>query len=95
MSTAKSTLVLMMVGAILGAVVASLVVPPALSWYNATGKIAGDKQIETLCNIPELIHYATRGLLKGQLVGAGIGAVLFGLLGLVRSRRGSPAPSAG
>jgi hypothetical protein len=89
----KNILVLMMVGAILGAVAASVVVPPGLSWYNTTGKIAGDKQIETLCNVPEVIRYATRGLLKGQLVGSGIGAVLFGLLGMMRSRR-PPADTA-
>ena len=78
----------MLVGAVLGTVVASLVVPSWLGWYNATGAIAGAKSVETLCNVPELIRYATKALLKGQVAGAAIGAVLGGLFGgLVASRR--------
>ena len=88
MSAARSILGFMLVGAILGLVAASVVVPPALGWYNATGKIAGAKEVETLCNVPELIRYATTRLLEGQLIGAVIGAVLFGVIGgVVRRRR--------
>ena len=90
MSATRSILTLMMVGAILGAVVASCIVPPALGWYNATGKIAGAKEVETLCNVPELIRYATGRLLRGQMIGAALGAVLFGVVGMVvHGRRGS------
>ena len=73
----KTVLVFMMIGAIVGAVVASFVVPPLLSWYNEPGAITTGKQVETLCNLPELIRYTSTRLLRGQLIGAGIGALLF------------------
>ena len=96
MSAAKSILAFMLIGAVLGVVVASFVVPPALAWYNQTGKIAGERPVETLCNVPELIRYATTRLLEGQLVGAGVGAGLFGLLGAIlrMRRRDAIAPPA-
>jgi uncharacterized membrane protein YeaQ/YmgE (transglycosylase-associated protein family) len=90
----KRILTYMLVGAVLGAVAASFLVPPILGWYNEPGKIAhGGNDVQTLCNVPELIHYATHRLLIGQLVGAGIGAVLFLLLGLTLRRSGSAPPS--
>jgi len=95
MIAVKRVLTFMMLGAILGAVAASFIVPPALSWYNEPGAVSPGKQVETLCNIPELIRYATNGLLKGQLVGAGIGAFIFLLLGVfLRGRRPSTASPA-
>jgi hypothetical protein len=36
----KTVLVAMLVGAVLGLVVASFIVPPLLSWYNEPGAIA-------------------------------------------------------
>jgi len=87
MSSAKTILTLMMVGALLGAVVASFVVPPVLGWYNEPGAISPGKPVETLCNVPDLIRYATRRLLEGQLVGAAIGAAIFLVLGIILTRR--------
>jgi uncharacterized membrane protein YfcA len=78
----KRLLVLALVGALIGVVAASLVVPPLLSWYNEPGNISGGTSaVQTLCNIPELIHYTSRRLLEGQLVGGAIGAVLFAIVG--------------
>ena len=87
MSSAKTILTLMMVGALLGAVVASFVVPPVLGWYNEPGAISPGKPVETLCNVPDLIRYATRRLLEGQLIGAAIGAAIFLVLGIILTRR--------
>jgi hypothetical protein len=87
MSSAKTILSLMMLGALLGAVVASFVVPPVLVWYNEPGAISPTKPVETLCNMPELIRYATRRLLEGQLIGAAIGAAIFLVLGIILTRR--------
>ena len=79
--------VFMMVGAIVGAVAASFIVPPVLGWYNEPGAISPGKPIETLCNVPELIRYTSSRLLRGQLIGAFIGALL-GFIGeLMRSCR--------
>jgi hypothetical protein len=87
MSPAKTILNLMMVGALLGAVVASFVVPPVLGWYNEPGAISPGKPVETLCNVPVLIRYATRRLIEGQLIGAAIGAAIFLVLGIILTRR--------
>jgi hypothetical protein len=75
------------IGAVLGVVVASVAVPPALIWYNKPGAISPGKQIETVCNLPEVIHYATNRLIRGQLIGAAVGATVFFVLGLVVGRR--------
>jgi hypothetical protein len=78
----KRLLVLGVVGALVGVVIASLVVPPTLSWYNEPGNISkGTSTVQTLCNIPELIQYTSRRLLEGQLIGGAIGAVLFAIAG--------------
>ena len=83
----RRLLVYALVGATLGATVASFVVPPALSWYNETGRIAGANPVQTLCNVPELIRYATSHLIRGQLIGAAIGAVVFLVVGILVERR--------
>ena len=87
MGRGTTILLYMLTGALLGVVAASIVVPPALSWYNEPGAINAGKQVETLCNIPELIHYTSSRLLRGQLVGAMIGALLGLVTALMRSRQ--------
>jgi len=93
----KTVLVFMLVGALLGAVAASFVVPPMLSWYNEPGSIAPGKDVQTLCNLPELIRYTSNRLLLGQLVGAGLGILvsIFPAVSVVRrrSRVVTPAPA--
>ena len=91
MAGAKTVLVFMLVGAVLGAVAASFIVPPVLSWYNATGNIAPSGHVETLCDLPEMIRYTARRLFHGQLIGAGIGAVLFFFPGIATVRRRAAA----
>ena len=87
MNAMKRVLIFMMVGAIVGAVAASFIVPPVLGWYNEPGAISPGKQVETLCNIPELIRYTSSRLLRGQLIGAAIGALVFLLPGVLSARR--------
>lgn len=82
----RRLLIFGLVGAIVGAVLASLVVPPWLSWYNEPGNISAGNSVQTLCNVPELIHYTSRRLLAGQLVGGAVGAVLFAVVGAVVGR---------
>ncbi len=83
----RTVLVFMLVGAIVGAVVASFVVPPVLAWYNEPGAISPGKQVESLCNLPDLIRYTSKRLLLGQGIGALIGAFAFLFPGLALSRR--------
>ena len=91
----KTTLILALVGAIIGAVIASYVVPPALAWYTAPGGLPEGAQIQAVVQIPEVIRYATGKLIRGQLIGAAIGATIGLVLGVVlgfrgRSRRAGP-----
>jgi uncharacterized membrane protein YeaQ/YmgE (transglycosylase-associated protein family) len=77
----------MLVGAFVGGVIASFVVPPVLAWYNETGKISSASQVQTLCNLPELIRYTSSRLLRGQLIGAVIGALVLLYPGILAARR--------
>jgi len=95
-SRTSTILLYMLVGALVGAVIASFVVPPVLTWYNEPGAINAGKQVETLCNIPELIRYTSSRLLRGQLIGAFIGALVGLVVALMRSRHpsgGFPTPA--
>ena len=70
------TLVFVMAGALLGIAIASLVVPPALAWYTAPGGLPQGAQIQALVQIPEVIRYSTGRLIRGQLIGAALGAIV-------------------
>jgi hypothetical protein len=94
----KTTLILMLAGALIGIGVASVVVPPALSWYTAPGGLPKGAQIQAIVEIPEVIRYATGRLIRGQEIGAAIGAVVGLGVGIFvniqnRSRRRTPVPN--
>ena len=89
-SDVKTTLLLMFAGALIGVVVASLVVPPALAWYTSPGGLPQGAQIQAVVQIPEVIRYATSRLLQGQLIGAAIGAALGLIAGLFVTMRPRP-----
>ena len=71
----KTVLIFVLAGALLGIVVASVVVPPALAWYTAPGGLPQGAQIQALVQIPEVIRYSTGRLIRGQMIGAAIGAI--------------------
>jgi hypothetical protein len=81
------TLTFALIGALLGIVIASLVVPPALSWYTAPGGLPQGTQIQALVQIPEVIAYATGRLIRGQAIGAAAGAVVGSVASMLVSRR--------
>ena len=95
----KSVLIWVLAGALLGGIAASFIVPPMLSWYNEAGYLSQGGQPQAMVNLPQVVRYATSRLIRGQAIGAGIGAVVFFVLGLAvggRSRRrvaASPAPA--
>jgi hypothetical protein len=90
----KTTLILMLTGALLGVVVASYVVPPALSWYSEPGGLPGAGQVQALVQIPQVIRYATSKLIQGQLIAGALGAVAGLVLGIVlQVRRRAAATS--
>jgi hypothetical protein len=91
----KTSLIFLLAGALLGVVAASYIVPPALSWYSAPGGLPEGAQIQAIVQIPEVIRYATGKLMRGQLVGGGIGAALglvVGILMVGKKKVGVPPP---
>src|SRR5204862_1940718 len=64
----KTTMILTLIGALIGVVAASLIVPPALAWYTAPGGLPQGAQIQAVVQIPEVIRYATSRLLHGQMI---------------------------
>ena len=86
----KTVLICVLSGALLGVVVASFVVPPALSWYTTPGGLPKGAQIQALVEIPEVIRYATGRLMRGQLIGGGIGAVAGLVAGILMGRKRRP-----
>jgi hypothetical protein len=88
----KTVFLFVLAGALLGIAIASLVVPPALSWYSAPGGLPEGTQIQALVQIPEVIRYATGKLIRGQAIGAAIGAIA-GLVAafLLRNKTGVTA----
>lgn len=86
----KNALIFMLTGALIGIAIASYVVPPALSWYTEPGGLPQGTQIQALVAIPEVIRYATGRLIRGQFIGASIGAVAglgLHILLVLRARR--------
>jgi hypothetical protein len=70
----KTTIILMLTGALAGIAVASLAVPPALSWYSEPGGLPQGTTIQALVQIPEVIRYSTSKLIRWQMISAGLGA---------------------
>jgi hypothetical protein len=96
----KTTLILVLLGALLGIAVASWVVPPALAWYTSPGGLPQGAEIQAVVQISEVIRYSTSRLIRGQLIGAAIGAAIglgAGIFSSVRGRRRveGPATSSG
>jgi hypothetical protein len=101
MGVVKTVLIFVLLGALLGVAGASVVVPPALSWYNEPGALQKGGHVESIVNVPEVIRYTTDRLIKSQVIGAGIGAVVGLAIGAVTASRGrrrrtaaAPAPAA-
>jgi hypothetical protein len=86
----KTILILLLVGAIIGAAVASYIVPPALAWYTSPGGLPQGAQIPAVVQIPEVIRYATTRLIRGQLIGAAIGGAVGLVLGIALRLRSRP-----
>ena len=85
----KTTTILVLACALAGIVVASFVVPPALSWYTTPGGLPQGAQIQALVEIPEVIRYATGRLIRAQMIGAMVGAAIglgLGIFLAVRDR---------
>jgi hypothetical protein len=74
----KTVLTFMLGGALLGNLVATLAAPRFMEWYNSTPLAS-----QTMCNLPQVVHDVTRQLIRAQLIGSGIGLIVFLVLGVV------------
>jgi len=86
----KNAVIVMLAGALLGAVAASFIVPPLLGWYTAPGGLPQGAQVQAVVQIPEVIRYATSKLLLGQMIGAVVGAAGGLVIYFLMRRRSSP-----
>lgn len=78
----KTTLILALVGIVVGGVVACFVVPPALAWYASPGGLPQGAQVQAVVQIPEVIRYATTHLIRGEAIGAAIGGAIGAAAGI-------------
>ncbi|MFL5345499.1 MAG: hypothetical protein ACJ8AT_11930 [Hyalangium sp.] len=92
----KTVFIFTLAGALLGNWVASLIVPSYLAWNNSAPLAS-----QQMCDLPKAIHDTSSGLIHGQLVGSGIGAVAFLVLGIVfiqlrarKQKAAQPPPAA-
>jgi hypothetical protein len=92
----KNVVICTLAGILLGVIVASFVVPPALSWYTEPGGLPKGAQIQALVEIPEVIRYATGRLMRGQMIGGAIGGVvgLVAAMLMMRKRKATFVPAA-
>ncbi len=97
MSTVKRVLMITLVGALLGAVVGTLVARSFIPRYWTPGDVAQGTQ--QLCNMPVLVRGTIDKVVQDQLVGAAIGAILFAIGGglvmraLAKRHPDAPAPA--
>lgn len=89
----KNAVILMLLGALIGVVAASFIVPPMLGWYSSPGGLPQGAQVQAVVQIPEVIRYATSRLLMGQAIAGGIGAALGLVIYFVSKRPKAAAPS--
>lgn len=78
----RRLLTLIAIGALLGAIVASLVAPRFLTWYNTPA------QGQALCDCASVTQAVAGQLIRAQLSGALVGALLVSVIGTIwRSKR--------
>lgn len=91
----KNQLIFILLGAALGAVVASIIVPPALTWYASPGGLPESAKVQVIVQVPEIMKYATSRLIQGQAIGAGIGAAAGLALGIFLAMKGGTKKTKG
>lgn len=96
MAKLKTVLTFMLAGAFFGNVVALLLAPSMIEWYNSTPLAS-----QTMCDLPKVVRDVASQLIRAQFIGSGIGTVAFLVLGIVflrfqakREKALPPAPPA-
>jgi gas vesicle protein len=78
----KRVLIFMLSGAIVGEVIATIVAPSFITWWNTPGVGAP----QAICDLPAIFHKSIHDLILGQLIGAVLGAAIAMILGIAVSR---------
>lgn len=86
MAKLKTVLTFVLAGALVGNLVTTFTAPRFMEWYNST-----ELATQTVCNLPDVIQKVTSQLIQAQLMGTGIGAGLFLVLGILFVRRRPPS----
>jgi hypothetical protein len=95
MEKLKTVVIFMFGGAFLGNTVASLVMPKYIAWNNDA-----PLAIQQQCKLVEVIPAVTSELIFDQIIGSGVGAVIFLVLGILfvrartRKQQATPPPTA-
>ena len=84
MEMLKKIGVLLLLGFVVGSVIASLIAPSFLSWYN-TGA-----DVNAMCNCTTVAKATSSQLIRAQFTGGAIGAVLTTILGVILLRMRAP-----
>ena len=92
MASVKTVVLFLLIGAVLGVVVIDFVAPPAIVWDHTP------RSGQALCNCGEVSHDVAMAMIRWQAIGAALGGIAFGVLGIlyeVRQRKkAAPAPAA-
>ena len=90
MASVKTVVLFLLLGAVLGVVVADFVAPAIIAWDHTP------RSGQALCNCSEIAHSVSMELIKWQAICAAIGGLGLGVLGVlfeVRQRK-KAAPAA-
>ncbi len=92
MTAFKRVLVLILVGAVLGDVVATLLARSLITWYWTPGSLT--RSAQQLCTVDDFRNIIS-SLIKYQLIGALVGALVFAVAGSLALRNfRKPKPDA-
>jgi hypothetical protein len=88
--------ILLAIGGVLGIVIAMLVAPSAVTWFQTPGTGTA------LCNCADVAKQAAKALIEAELIGAGVGALVLAVVGELlyrlfaarKRRRALPPPAA-
>jgi len=94
LATLKTVGTFALIGIVVGNALATLIAPGILTWYNTPGAATG----QAICDTAKMSHEIFSQLIRAQVIGSSIGAVVFVVLAIVvvvRRSRAHPAAPAG
>jgi hypothetical protein len=84
MSMVKRVSMFILLGAVLGDAVGTLVARSFIPWYWSPGEAINNTQ--QLINVPDMVRSTIDAMVRYQMIGASVGAVAFAVLGFLLFR---------